>query len=135
VLVGATEEAAGFDKRNTPRGVQNLTTLARNLVPQLADATFERAWAGLRPLGLDTLPYIDWAGEHRNVLVATGHFRSGLQLSPITAVMGTALLLGETPPVDPAPLRLDRPPHDAVPLHGVASEPLFNESATQGRVA
>src|SRR5262249_42509487 len=49
VLVGSTEEDAGFDKRTTTRAVSDLLTLACKLVPGLADAHLERCWAGLRP--------------------------------------------------------------------------------------
>ena len=103
VLVGSTEEAAGFDKRNTAAGVAGLTELAVSLVPELASATFERAWAGLRPQSVDGLPYLGLVPEMENLFVAAGHFRSGLQMSPATGRAIAQLLLGQQPclPLEP----------------------------------
>jgi glycine oxidase len=108
VLVGSTEEAVGFDKRNTADGVGELLAFGQRIVPALASATFERAWAGLRPQSLDGLPYLGAVPGASNLFVAAGHFRAGLQLSPITAVVLTQLLLGEPTTVDVQPFRVDR---------------------------
>ena len=91
ILVGSTEEDAGFDKRTTAAGVQGLLELATTLVPALAQAPVEKCWAGLRPASNDGLPFIGRVPECTNLFVAAGHFRAGIQLSP-----GTALLLKET---------------------------------------
>ncbi len=109
VLVGATEEVAGFDKRTTAGGVGGLVEFALELVPALARATFERSWAGLRPQSADGLPYLGRVRETQNLFVATGHFRAGLQLSPATALVMTQLLLGREPAVPLAPYAVDRP--------------------------
>lgn len=107
VLVGSTEEAAGFDKRNTAEGIAGLTALAVSLVPELAGATFERAWAGLRPQTRDGLPFLGLVPETENLFVAAGHFRSGLQMSPATARGLSQLLLGQEPclPLEPYSLK------------------------------
>jgi glycine oxidase len=94
VLVGATEEVAGFNKQTTAGGVGGLVEFACDVVPALARAGFERAWAGLRPQSADGLPYLGRCPQSENLFVATGHFRAGLQLSPITARVMTQLLLG-----------------------------------------
>lgn len=108
ILIGSTEEAVGFDKRNTADAVGDLIAFGRQVVPELASATFERAWAGLRPQSRDGLPYLGQVPGSGNLFIAAGHFRSGLQLSPITATVMTQLLLGEPTTVDLHPFRCDR---------------------------
>src|SRR5206468_207298 len=58
IVVGATEDQAGFDTRPTARGLGSLLQMAPALVPTLADAPFANAWAGLRPASADRLPLI-----------------------------------------------------------------------------
>jgi glycine oxidase len=110
VLVGSTQEDAGFDSFPTAAGVAGLLGFAHRLVPGLAAARFERAWAGLRPApaGDDRLPYIGAIPGHANLYVAAGHFRAGFELSAGTAVVLTELLLGETPSVPLEAFRVDR---------------------------
>ncbi len=95
ILIGATEEHVGFDKRTTGAAIRGLLEFAESLVPALADAKFDRAWCGLRPYRPGGLPLIGMSPRYENVAVAVGHFRSGLQLSPITAVLVRQLLLSE----------------------------------------
>jgi len=103
VLVGATQEEAGFDCRTTAAGVSSLLQMAVRLAPVLADAEIEKCWAGLRPGTADGLPYLGRLGDLENAFVAAGHFRSGLWLSPGTAVLLRQLMLGEEPQADLAP--------------------------------
>lgn len=104
LLAGSTEEEVGFDKRTTEEGIAELTAFARQLVPVLADAEIERTWAGLRPASLDGLPYMGRLPGLDNALVAAGHFRSGLYLSPAVAVVMSQLLRDEQPQIDLTPL-------------------------------
>lgn len=94
-IVGATEERVGFDRRVTAEGVAWLLDRARALFPSLRDASFDRAWAGLRPVSADGLPYVGavpgWEGLH----LAAGHGRNGVLLSPITAERIRDELLGK----------------------------------------
>lgn len=103
VLVGSTEEEVGFDCRTTDTAIADLTRLAIELVPDLAHARLIKAWAGLRPASFDSLPYIGRLPDFQNAYVAAGHFRSGLYLSPGTAVALGQCLRGETPEIDLAP--------------------------------
>lgn len=100
LLVGSTEEEVGFDSRSTTGGVRKLLDFALKLAPELADASIERTWAGLRPATADGRPYLGRLPGVDNALVATGHFRSGLALAPATAVVMRELLCGKTPTVD-----------------------------------
>ncbi|MBX3411138.1 MAG: glycine oxidase ThiO [Pirellulales bacterium] len=108
ILVGSTEEEVGFDKRTTVEGMTGLLQLAVGLVPNLAQARVERSWAGLRPATADRKPIIGRLPELANAYVAAGHFRSGLTLSPGTAVALAQLMAGETPCVSLDTLGPDR---------------------------
>jgi len=108
VLVGSTEEDAGFDKRPTSTGVAELLQFALALAPGLEDAAIERCWAGLRPGTADRLPYLGPIPGLKNGFIATGHFRSGLHLSTGTAVAIAELIRGETPQIDLQPFAVDR---------------------------
>jgi len=91
LLVGATVEEAGFDKRTVPETIQRLHHAALELVPKLREAKILEDWAGLRPGTPDGLPILG-ATEHPGYFVATGHFRDGILLAPITAkVMATVI--------------------------------------------
>jgi glycine oxidase len=103
VLLGATEEDVGFEKQTTAGAVGALMNFACELVPALAEAAFERAWAGLRPQSADGLPYLGRVEPALNLYVATGHFRAGLQLSCVTARLMTQLILGRETTVPLAP--------------------------------
>ena len=110
VLVGTTEEDAGFAAEPTAAGVSGLLALAHRLVPGLAAARFERAWAGLRPAPREDerLPFIGAVPGYPNLFVGAGHFRAGFELSAGTALVLAELLLGETPSVPLEAFRLDR---------------------------
>jgi glycine oxidase len=108
VLVGSTEEDAGFDRHNTPEAIADLQQFGRSLCPALAQGNIERSWAGLRPASADGLPYLGRIAEFENAFLAAGHFRSGLQLSAGTALVMANLLTGEPAPIDLAPFRVDR---------------------------
>jgi glycine oxidase len=84
ILAGATVEYVGFEKKVTAGGVQKIISAALQLASALADAQIEETWAGLRPDSPDHLPIIG-PTDLDGLLIATGHFRSGILLAPITA--------------------------------------------------
>ncbi len=108
VLAGSTEEEVGFDKSTTEEAIADLTSFARGLIPALENAPVERTWAGLRPASFDGLPYLGPLPGLSNCFIASGHFRSGLYLSPATAVVMSQLLRGEQPRIDLGPFRVLR---------------------------
>jgi glycine oxidase len=110
VLVGATEEDAGFEKRTTAAAVARLIGVATRLVPALAEAQVERAWAGLRPGSPDGLPFLGRIPGTANGFVAAGHYRAGIQLSPGTARVIADLVRGREPVVPVVAFRPGRPP-------------------------
>jgi glycine oxidase len=109
LLVGSTEEDAGFDKHTTAEAIAGLLALATSLVPGLAAAHVERCWAGLRPGSPDGLPFLGRVPGTDNLFVAAGHFRAGIQLSPATGQVMYELLLGREPTLPLEPFRPDRP--------------------------
>jgi glycine oxidase len=84
IIAGSTVEYEGFDRSVTVAGMQKLLTGAINLVPALASARIEETWAGLRPDSPDHLPILG-PTDLDGLLIATGHFRSGILLTPVTA--------------------------------------------------
>jgi glycine oxidase len=102
VLVGATVEFVGYRHGVTARGVRDLLARAIALVPSLADATLRGAWSSFRPYTRDELPLLGHT-EVEGLLLATGHYRNGILLAPITAAIVRALATGKKPPVDVTP--------------------------------
>jgi len=84
IVAGATVEYAGFDKRTTAGGIEKILSAAIDLAPGLANARIEETWAGLRPDSPDHLPILG-PTDIDGLVMATGHFRSGILLTPITA--------------------------------------------------
>ena len=93
LLVGATVEEAGFDESTTVAGVQSLTSAVTAMLPGAATAVLLDARAGLRPATVDGLPIIGMSRSAPNVMFATGHFRNGILLAPLTAAMAEAALM------------------------------------------
>jgi glycine oxidase len=108
ILVGSTEEDAGFDKRTTEAGLAELLAFAQEVLPSLRDTPLERSWAGLRPGVYDGMPYLGRLPQFANAFVAAGHFRSGLYLSTGTAHLMAELIDGGTPPISLEPFRPSR---------------------------
>jgi glycine oxidase len=96
MLIGATIEEAGFDKRVEPQTIQRLHQAAADLVPSLGEARMLEAWAGLRPASADDLPVLG-ATPLENYFIATAHFRNGILLAPITARLMAQIIAGKQP--------------------------------------
>ncbi len=98
LLIGTTVEQAGFASTATLAGVSELCEAARTMVPSLMTAPFDRTWAGLRPRLPDGLPAIGRFADIPNLIVATGHYRSGILLGPLTGEIIADLVLDKEPP-------------------------------------
>jgi glycine oxidase len=85
VLVGATVEEAGFDERATVAGVRDLLDAACEVAPHAWTAGFRGARVGLRPATKDGLPVIGASRAAPNLMYASGHYRNGVLLAPLTA--------------------------------------------------
>ena len=93
ILVGATVEEVGFDERTTVSGVRELLDAACDLVPALRQATFVSARVGLRPATVDEMPIIGRSAKIPGLVYATGHYRNGVLLAPLTACAVADLVL------------------------------------------
>jgi glycine oxidase ThiO len=107
LLIGATVEDVGFDKRVDPAIIQRLHQDAANLVPEIGQMRMHEAWAGLRPGTPDDLPILG-ATAVPGYFVATGHYRNGILLSPLTARLMTSLIRGQEPGFDLSPFSASR---------------------------
>jgi glycine oxidase len=93
LLVGATVEDVGFDERATAAGVRDLLQDACELLPALYRAEFRGVRVGLRPATADELPIIGRSSTLPGVYYATGHYRNGVLLAPLTAAAVADLIL------------------------------------------
>jgi glycine oxidase len=107
LLAGATVEEAGFDKRTVPETIQGLRRAALTMLPALHNARVLEDWAGLRPGTPDNLPILG-ATPIPGYYVATGHFRDGILLAPVTARAMTQVICGGTLEYDLAPFSPER---------------------------
>ena len=113
LLIGATVERAGFQRAVTAEGIAGLLRAAIELVPSLRELPIARTWCGFRPWAPDSLPVLGpWPGVE-GLFVATGHFRNGILLAPITARLMTEWITGREPSLamkDFLPDRFNRRP-------------------------
>ena len=98
VLVGATVEDVGFDERVTAEGVRELLDAVCELIPAARDAAFLGVRVGLRPATPDELPVIGADPEVPGVIHASGHYRNGVLLAPITAQLVAGVVEGRDDP-------------------------------------
>jgi glycine/D-amino acid oxidase-like deaminating enzyme len=108
VLVGATVEHVGFDARTTATGIQSLLSAAIELVPDLSRAALGEVWTGFRPGTPDDLPILGADPEVEGLYYATGHFRNGILLAPITAQIIADAIEDQTVAFDLGEFRADR---------------------------
>jgi len=107
LLAGATLEDAGFDKRTVPEMIQQLRRAAISTLPALVDARVLEDWAGLRPGTPDSLPILG-ATPMPGYYAATGHFRDGILLAPVTARAMGQLIGGRNVEFDLSAFSMDR---------------------------
>lgn len=99
IIAGATVEYVGFEKGVSAGAMHKILAGALELAPALVDAHIEESWAGLRPDSPDHLPIIG-PTDTEGLLIATGHFRSGILLAPITAQLIREWITKESVSVD-----------------------------------
>jgi glycine oxidase len=107
ILLGATLEDAGFDKRTDAETIERLYKAAAAAVPKIGEMRIHDAWAGLRPASPDGLPMLG-ATSVPGYFAATGHYRDGIMLAPITAELMTEVILGKESTFDLAPFSPER---------------------------
>jgi len=98
LLIGATVERVGFERAVTPDGLGGLIAQAVALVPDIGRRPITRSWCGFRPAAPDALPVLGPWPDVAGLFVATGHYRNGILLAPITAaVMADCIVDGKAP--------------------------------------
>ncbi|MBT2639821.1 glycine oxidase ThiO [Bacillus sp. ISL-39] len=95
LLVGATVKANSFDERVTIEGLSSLMAIATDLVPDIGKAEWDRGWAGIRPQSADGQPFLGEHPVYKGLFIATGHYRNGILLAPITGEWMADLLEGK----------------------------------------
>jgi glycine oxidase len=98
VLVGATLEEVGFDERATVAGVRDLLDAMCELVPGAWQASFAHVRVGLRPGTPDALPIVGRSERLPGLIYATGHYRNGVLLAPLTGELVATIVAGGTDP-------------------------------------
>ena len=93
VIAGATTEKVGFDKSNTAGGISAIVEKAVEIVPQANALKINEMWSGLRPGSSDDWPILGADSEINGLVYATGHYRNGILLTPITAQAISELVL------------------------------------------
>jgi glycine oxidase len=96
LVIGSTLEEAGYDKRTDVNTIQGLLHAAVEVMPGLAQTRIHEDWAGLRPGTPDELPILG-ESELKGYFLATGHFRDGVLLAPVTALVMTDVIMGKAP--------------------------------------
>jgi glycine oxidase len=93
-VIGSTLENAGFNKRITPAGIAQILAAALEIAPGLRDAEMTESWSGLRPDTPDHMPALG-PTDVEGLWIATGHYRNGILLAPITAKLIASWITGE----------------------------------------
>jgi glycine oxidase len=124
IVAGSTLEEVGFDKRVTAGGMRKILDAAIELAPDLAGAEIVETWAGLRPATPDNLPILGPA-DLENLFIATGHYRNGILLAPVTAKLARDWILTKSMSAGAAifsPLRFaERDVHASNSKHNAAN--------------
>ena len=107
LLIGATVEETGFRKEVTVEGVLQLFHGALRLAPALRSYPFEATWSGLRPTTSDSLPILGPTAV-KGLYLATGHYRNGILLAPITGALMADMIENQSIPSLMKPFLPDR---------------------------
>jgi glycine oxidase len=108
LIVGATVERRGFRKIVTPAGLLQLLEGALEIIPDLKDLPLVDAWSGLRPGTPDDLPILGRDPDLPNLFYATGHYRNGILLAPLTGALTAEFVLTGTSATDLTPFGIER---------------------------
>ena len=97
LIAGSTSDKFGFEKQVTAGGVTSIIERAREILPGFGDLAITETWSGLRPRAADKLPVIGQDRMVQGLVYATGHYRNGILLTPITAkAVSDIVLKGES---------------------------------------
>jgi len=108
ILVGASMEFVGFERGNTEQVTNQLMASMCKIAPGLKDLEVEHQWMGFRPGSPDGLPYLGNVPNVKGLWVASGHYRNGVALAPITAEIMSRKMLGEDVALEMSDFSVDR---------------------------
>ncbi|HEX4947036.1 MAG TPA: glycine oxidase ThiO [Blastocatellia bacterium] len=111
VIAGSTTESVGYDNRVTAEGIASIIARATEIAPALRQQTLLETWSGLRPKTKDEWPILGMDSRIRGLVYATGHYRNGILLAPITARVISDLVLrgASSTTIEPfSPIRFHR---------------------------
>lgn len=99
LLAGSTTERVGFDRNVTSEGIEGIKEMALEIVPAVRRFSMIDSWANFRPRAQDSLPILGPCDQVEGLFYATGHYRTGILLAPITGeVIANAIVSGAVPP-------------------------------------
>jgi glycine oxidase len=99
LLAGSTSEQVGFAKQTTAGGISEILNKALEIAPSIASLPIADSWSGLRPRASDGLPVLGPCDEIGGLFFATGHYRNGILLAPVTGeLVAQAIVEGTIPP-------------------------------------
>jgi glycine oxidase len=87
LLAGSTSERVGFNNGVTTEGVDSITSMGSQIAPVLSELPVIDSWSGFRPRAMDDLPVLGPSEEIDGLFYATGHYRNGILLAPVTATV------------------------------------------------
>jgi len=100
VLVGASMEYVGFERGNTVQVINSLMRSMHKIAPGLKNTEIERQWMGFRPGSPDGMPFLGPVDSIPGLWVASGHYRNGVGLAPVTAKIISQWIVGDEPEMD-----------------------------------
>lgn len=108
LLAGSTTEAAGYDNRVTTRGINAIMRQALEIAPSIDNLAFVDAWSGLRPRSEDGRPILGAVSSVKGLFYATGHYRNGILLAPLTGELIAEQIVSGSMPALLKSFTLDR---------------------------
>ncbi len=108
LLAGSTTEHVGFEKQVTAAGLHSIISHALEIAPAVSELAIVDTWAGLRPRAKDDLPVLGPCAEIEGLFYATGHYRNGILLAPVTGELIAEAIAGNVPSVGLSPFAPDR---------------------------
>jgi thiazole synthase len=130
ILIGATVEDVGWTPHNTPAGIHTLLAQAIRLYPELRDWAIQECWWGFRPATPDELPILG-SSPCENLTLAIGHYRNGILLAPVTALLVADLISEQKSDPLLAHFRYDRFYTTSSPAK---TNPMISVSSTSSRL-
>ena len=100
LIAGSTTELVGYDRRTTAGGIATVIANSAEIMPSFTTQPIVETWAGLRPRVDDQLPVLGADPSINGLFHATGHYRNGILLAPLTGQLITDLITGNDPGVD-----------------------------------